>query len=638
MISYKSAFMKKILKQYIYIFLIIFLFLNTGANAISVSNVTNKTTMATTAWILWNVSTEAKNTVEYSTNSDLSDALFSSWDNNTDTPRVKIWNLQPNTSYYYRVWSYNTTNESDYVNSSIYNFTTQECVTYKMVNATDTSITGIDHPIQEAIDSLCPEGGTVELAPGVHDVYEPIVINKSNITIQGTHDSEIRSHDPNEDIFVIPHENPSADEPWDTMPVLENFLFKGFKVTSSYTHEGTSSLVQAWNVKNLTMRDIQDESWIYYFILSTNGKYTTAWNENIYIDNNTIAKGMIFFAFSGNVHVTNNTLIDSVGSYAIDNNRNNDYIYIINNYAHISSPFRAVVIMYASLHQYVYDNIFDGGKFGVYISQSPKHCIVRNNTIRNAAFAGVAIRPQGLITDFIVKNNRIYNCKYGVYTTEHPGAGTIGDVILKNNVIYDNTDDGVYTTTEFLNLTFKNNIIANNGGYGINHGAGVLTTSYNDVWNNANGNYNGVSAGEGDISVDPLFADPDNGDFHLKSQYGRWNGSDWVYDNETSPCIDAGDPSEKDPDGTRINMGAYGGTWEASKSEGSQKRGDLNNNGEIGDTEDLILMWQAYLGIQETDWRYDMNQDGKEASIADVLIMWFIWQIKTDIALFPFIP
>jgi len=70
----------------------------------------------------------------------------------------------------------------------------------------------------------------------------------------------------------------------------------------------------------------------------------------------------------------------------------------------------------------------------------------------------------------------------------------------------------------------------------------------------------------------------------------------------------------------------------------ANQRGDLNNNGKIGDSEDLILMWQGFRGIHETDWRYDLNQDGKEASIADVLMMWFIWQIKTDIALFPFIP
>jgi len=44
-----------------------------------------------------------------------------------------------------------------------------------------------------------------------------------------------------------------------------------------------------------------------------------------------------------------------------------------------------------------------------------------------------------------------------------------------------------------------------------------------------------------------------------------------VIDGITSPCIDAGDPSspvedEPEPNGGRINMGAYGGTAEASKS------------------------------------------------------------------------
>jgi hypothetical protein len=101
--------------------------------------------------------------------------------------------------------------------------------------------------------------------------------------------------------------------------------------------------------------------------------------------------------------------------------------------------------------------------------------------------------------------------------------------------------------------------------------------------------------GEGNIDVDPCFADtgywadaddpnivaePNNpntvwieGDYHLKSQTGRWDpvSESWVMDDETSPCIDAGDPNiavgdEPDPNGNRINMGAYGGTAEASKS------------------------------------------------------------------------
>jgi L-ascorbate metabolism protein UlaG (beta-lactamase superfamily) len=64
-----------------------------------------------------------------------------------------------------------------------------------------------------------------------------------------------------------------------------------------------------------------------------------------------------------------------------------------------------------------------------------------------------------------------------------------------------------------------------------------------------------------------------DGDYHLKSQAGRWDpaSQSWVKDDVTSPCIDAGDPNspvgqEPEPNGGRINMGAYGGTKEASKS------------------------------------------------------------------------
>ncbi len=100
--------------------------------------------------------------------------------------------------------------------------------------------------------------------------------------------------------------------------------------------------------------------------------------------------------------------------------------------------------------------------------------------------------------------------------------------------------------------------------------------------------------GEGNIDFDPLFVDPGywadandpnqiaepndpnavwvEGDYHLKSQAGRYdpNSESWMVDDVTSPCIDAGDPNspvgdEPEPNGGRINMGAYGGTEQASK-------------------------------------------------------------------------
>jgi len=77
----------------------------------------------------------------------------------------------------------------------------------------------------------------------------------------------------------------------------------------------------------------------------------------------------------------------------------------------------------------------------------------------------------------------------------------------------------------------------------------------------------------GNIDADPCFADPCNGDYHLKSQAGRWDANEgrWTKDDVTSPSIDAGDPMslimyEPFPNGGIINMGAYGGTAGASKS------------------------------------------------------------------------
>jgi hypothetical protein len=86
-------------------------------------------------------------------------------------------------------------------------------------------------------------------------------------------------------------------------------------------------------------------------------------------------------------------------------------------------------------------------------------------------------------------------------------------------------------------------------------------------------NIKGGFIGEENIDADPLFADPENSDYHLKSQAGRWEpvSQSWIQDDVTSQCIDAGDPAspvgeEPAPNGNRINMGVYGGNPEASQS------------------------------------------------------------------------
>jgi hypothetical protein len=82
-----------------------------------------------------------------------------------------------------------------------------------------------------------------------------------------------------------------------------------------------------------------------------------------------------------------------------------------------------------------------------------------------------------------------------------------------------------------------------------------------------------AGGGDTNIDADPLFADPNDCDYHLMSRQGRYSprANTWVVDNLTSPCIDAGDPSfdcsgEPEPNGGRVNIGAFGGTGYASLS------------------------------------------------------------------------
>ncbi|MHC4595187.1 MAG: hypothetical protein ACYS19_09615, partial [Planctomycetota bacterium] len=111
--------------------------------------------------------------------------------------------------------------------------------------------------------------------------------------------------------------------------------------------------------------------------------------------------------------------------------------------------------------------------------------------------------------------------------------------------------------------TITNSIIWANSPEQIAEAKGTISVTYSDV--------QGGFAGEGNIDADPLFADPGNGDYHLKSQAGRWdpNSQTWVQDQVTSPCIDAGDVSTPIGFEPSPNGGAYGGTAEASKSLGS---------------------------------------------------------------------
>lgn len=122
------------------------------------------------------------------------------------------------------------------------------------------------------------------------------------------------------------------------------------------------------------------------------------------------------------------------------------------------------------------------------------------------------------------------------------------------------------------------------------------------------------------IHLNPLFVNPENGDYHLKSERGRyWPLFDvWVLDSETSPCIDAGNPNddftkERQPNGGRINIGAYGNTPYASLSlsSGEQYKASMPNpqNGAIVTSSNPTLSWTAGVDAVQHDVYFGINLD-----------------------------
>jgi predicted outer membrane repeat protein len=201
--------------------------------------------------------------------------------------------------------------------------------------------------------------------------------------------------------------------------------------------------------------------------------------------------------------------------------------------------------------------------------------------LENCLFAGNCAAENG----GAVHGARLYpvvtNCTFFGNRAHEGGALWLSNVsqpILKNSVLWSN--QAVEGPSVYL-------LDIDSAPSSVCVSYSALEAGRAGIWHGAS---NEVFWGSGNVDVDPSLAGPGywdpngtadepsddfwvDGDYHLKSQAGRWDPAtdNWVTDDITSPCIDAGDPNrpigpEPFPNGGRINMGAYGGTAEASKS------------------------------------------------------------------------
>lgn len=378
-----------------------------------------------------------------------------------------------------------------------------------------------------------------------------------------------------------------------------------------------------------------------------------------------------------------------------------------------------------------------GGLFNYY-----NNTIVTNCTFtENSAASGAGLYNNGgsqTVTDCMFIRNQaefsgggmsnlsrskptITNCTFIANSADNNGGGLYGGGNLVTGCIFGNNSaavwgGGIYTDSSLIitNCTFYGNLADEGGGIRCRFsGKPELTNCI--LWANSDSggtdesaqiqcnetpvvNYSCIQnwtytlGGTDNIDTDPCFADPNNGDYHLKSQTGRWypsiytdldptldsfidlsdlaafanlwhkqglaipadldnsgivDSSDltlllnsylssylpqgWLLDNVNSPCIDAGDPisnwtAELWPHGKRINMGAYGGTTQASMSLSTLgNKADLNNTDSV-DGQDLALLLQKWLA-QEILLSEDINRNGivNLADLAELTTHW-LWQ------------
>jgi len=256
-------------------------------------------------------------------------------------------------------------------------------------------------------------------------------------------------------------------------------------------------------------------------------------------------------------------------------------------------------------------NSFGGGMYNLHSNPKLTNCTF----INNGANGG------GAMFNTAQSNVKVNNCTFAANSAQNSG-GAIWNVMDSNTIL--------------TNCILYGNSAGSKGGGLYNVSDGGLTLSNCILWNNINGQIEGTAdvsysvvqggwPGLGNINADPFFADAENGDYHLKSQVGRWDAGSqsWVKDNITSPCIDAGNPGcpigyEPEPSGSRRNMGAYGGTTQASKSpENWRSLADLTNDWivDVNDLKAFVGFWLKKGQCIPSDLNRDQSVDFKDSTI-----------------------
>lgn len=215
-------------------------------------------------------------------------------------------------------------------------------------------------------------------------------------------------------------------------------------------------------------------------------------------------------------------------------------------------------------------------------------------TLQDCVFTGNDTGPQGAtpekntasVVHLLLGTGLIERCLFAANTTIAIGGGASGQVTVRNCIITGSDGNAINITGDDTTLNpdlILSNVVVHgsaNNGLQVGSFADMLVTNCIFFDNASRSVAESTNAGDpvmrfnrffeyrdtddditirdgaaldaltppgtntGNIVADPLFVDAAGGDFRLTG---------------ASPCIDAGDPTLRDPDDTRSDMGAFGG-------------------------------------------------------------------------------
>lgn len=205
--------------------------------------------------------------------------------------------------------------------------------------------------------------------------------------------------------------------------------------------------------------------------------------------------------------------------------------------------------------------VYENGTSGISVrDESSEAGSVRKNRIQDNLSAGISL--EGPVSE--VRNNIVIrNGGAGILCGDAPTA-------IVNNLLAQNEKAGVEDPSGLASIV--NNIFYFNLNAGVRGESSDY--SHNDLYGNnetrcesekpwcQRPQYAGNDGGAGDVYADPLFMNPESQDFTLE---------------QTSPCINQGDPDILDNDGTRSDIGPFGGPDPMSIPDDAQTQLDPKN-------------------------------------------------------------